>query len=201
MQLINFWVKLLIVPTLLTLLTSCFLSPPEEPGTVNNSKLAELINVAFDKQIEEIGSGRHSGFTQEAAKNTRVWLSEIKEIIVQCRSGPSNTSKTNSLRYHIGLQNGAWIKDIYSGERCDYSRTKPLIMKIRFVDGRAVEALTDGREKVAPVERIARRMNGFAERIIQEDQIRNRQRYFRSASPDNRKTPEQIKKEWDPKPK
>jgi hypothetical protein len=189
-------IAFLIALYLLFMWGSAIFSAPEEPGTINNPSLAKLIDNGFQKEIQLMNSRKYPGLIPEGGKNAQLWLTEIREIITQCKGGPRNTAKHNSLRYHIGLQNGEWIKDIHTGERCVYSYKKPLIMRVMLVEGRVTEAFTDGRERTESVGEVVAQMDSFAQKVIRVDYARNRNRYFAPLPQVEQKTQQQIDEEW-----
>jgi hypothetical protein len=179
------------MPSLLALLAACFDGPREVPGNLANPKLAQLLNEALDAEIKRMNPTWSPGLMPQAADNAKLWLKEIDEVVARCRYGPGNTSKFNLLEYDIRLQSTTVIEDVYSGHRCLYGFTSPLIMRVRFHEGRVVQVLTDGRELKNPVDAVRSDAGIFAEKIIRADWDRNRSKYFPAP-----KTSEQIRDEW-----
>ena len=183
--------KIMAIPFLTALLNACTDGPLEVPGSLPNPKLVELINVSLDEQIKRMDPGWSRGFLPQAAGNARLWLQEINEVVARCRYGPRNNSKSNLLEYDISLGSGEVIKDLYTGQRCAYQIGPPLVMRVRFKGGRVVEALTDGRERNAPVTSAKGEIDLLAESVVRADWSRRQSLYF---LPD--KTASDISKEW-----
>lgn len=183
--------KIMTFSFLTALLNACTDGPVEVPGSLPNPKLAEMINVSLDEQIKRMDPGWSPGFLPQAASNARLWLDEIKEVVARCRYGPRNDSKFNLLEYDITLRTGEVIKDVYTGQRCFYEVSAPLVMRVRFTDGRVTQALTDGRERKSPVSTAKGEIDQLALGVFRADLQRRSDRYF---SPG--KTASEISKEW-----
>jgi hypothetical protein len=179
----------------LSLLTSCFYGEREVPGAQPNPKLAELLNAALQEQIRMMNPIWAPGLLPQAADNARQWLGEIDEVVARCRYGPRNMSKQNRLEYDITLRSGALIESVFSGQRCLYGFAQPLVMRVRFDQGRVVQALTDGREMKQSIEAAQGEINLLAEKVVRADWLQRRERYFPPS-----KTSEEIRQEWQTKP-
>jgi hypothetical protein len=189
------YIRILLMPVLLSLLASCFYGEREVPGASPNPKLAELLNAALQEQIRMMNPIWAPGLLPQAPDNARLWLSEIDEVVARCRYGPRNNSKHNLLEYDIALRSGAMIEDVFSGQRCLYGFAQPLVMRVRFDQGRVVQALTDGRELKQSIDATKGEINLFAEKVIRTDWHQRRERYFPRS-----KTSEEIHQEWQTKP-
>lgn len=185
--------KIMAFPFLAALLNACTDGPVEVPGSLPNPKLAELINASLDEQIKRMDPGWSRGFLPQAAGSARLWLQEINEVVARCRHGPRNNSKFNLLEYDISLRTGEVIKDVYTGQRCTYEIGLPLVMRVRFAGGRAIEALTDGRERNSPVASSKGEIDQLSKGVIRADWSRRNALYFVPG-----KTASEISKEWLP---
>ncbi len=183
------------MPALLGLLASCFYGEREVPGALPNPKLAELLNAALQEQIRMMNPTWSPGLLPQAPDNARLWLSEIDEVVARCRYGPRNSSKSNQLEYDITLRNGEVIESVYSGRRCLYGFAQPLVMRVRFDQGRVVQALTDGRELKQSIYTAKSEIDLLAEKVIRVDWSQRKERYF-----PRDKTPEEVRQEWQTKP-
>jgi hypothetical protein len=187
----NSFLRIIIVPSLLAFLASCFHSKPEEPGQLANPKLAHFLNEALQKELQSMSPKTYPGLIPDASKNSQLWLTEIQEVVARCRYGPRSSSKFNLLEYDITLRNGQSINSVYTGQRCVYSIELPLVMRIQFENGQITQAFSDGRELKRSVDTIKGDVLLFAEKIIRADLTRNRSRYFPVG-----KTEAQIRDEW-----
>ena len=185
--------KIMAIPFLTALLNACTDGPLEMPGNLPNPRLVELINISLDEQVKRMDPGWSRGFLPQAAGNARMWLQEVNDVVARCRYGPRNHSKFNLLEYDILLNSGEVIKDLYTGQRCTYQISPPLVMRVRFERGRVVEALTDGRERNAPVASAKGEIDLLAKGVLRADWSRRQSLYF---LPD--KTAAEISKEWQP---
>lgn len=183
--------KIMAFSLLTALLNACTDGPVEVPGSLPNPKLAELINISLDEQIKRMDPSWSPGFLPQAASNARQWLKEINEVGARCRHGPRNNTKFNLLEYDITLLTGEVIKDVYTGQRCVYEVGAPLVMRVRFVGGRATDALTDGRERNSPVATAKVDVDLLAKSVVRADWQRRNALYF---SPG--KSALEIAKEW-----
>lgn len=186
-----FGTKIMAISFLTGLLNACTDGPLEMPGSLPNPKLVELINLSLDEQIKRMDPSWSRGFLPQAAGNARLWLQEINEVVARCRYGPRNNSKANLLEYDISLGSGEAINNLYTGQRCTYQISPPLVMRVRFASGRVVEALTDGRERNAPVASAKGEIDLLAKSVVRADWSRRQSLYF---LPD--KTASEISKEW-----
>lgn len=176
---------------LTALLSACTDGAVEVPGDVPNPKLAEMINISLDEEIRRMNPTWAPGLIPQAAASARLWLKEINEVVSHCKYGPRNSSKFNLLEYDVALNSGDVVKDVFTGQRCIYDVSLPLVMRVRFVEGKVIEVFTDGRERGAPVDAALSETNQFAESVIRVDWSRNRARYFPAS-----KTEAQISDEW-----
>jgi hypothetical protein len=178
----------------MSLLTACLAAEPEKPGTQSNPKLASLVQQSLNKEISSMNPTWAPGLKTGAGLVASSWLAQIVEVTSRCRYGPDDTSKFNKLEYEVTLKSGEVISKIYSGMLCQYQPGfgKPLIMKLVFKDGLAVDAFTDGRERAEPVSYAQRWISNCAEKIIRADWKRRPDAYFKDA-----KSVEQIRKEWE----
>ena len=183
--------KIMAIPFLTALLNACIDGPVEVPGSLPNPKLAEMINTSLDAQIKRMEPGWSPAFLPQAAANARLWLREINDVVARCRYGPRNNSKFNLLEYDITLVGGEMIKDVYTGQRCFYELSSPLVMRVRFAEGRVVETLSDGRERKLPTDSAKGDVALLAKSVLLVDRQRRNARYF---SPG--KTASDISKEW-----
>jgi hypothetical protein len=183
--------KTMILSSLAGLLGACADGPAEMPGNLSNPKLAELINVSLQDHILRMDPKSSPGFIPQAAANAQLWLKEINEVVARCRYGPKNNSRFNLFEYDIKLTSGELIQSVFSSRRCSYSTEVPLIMRVKFKSGRAIDVFTDGRELKQPVDMVRSDIQGFIDTVVKADLRRNPARYLQ---PD--KTAEQIAKEW-----
>jgi hypothetical protein len=191
-----FFFKIMAIPFLTALLNACTDGPVEVPGNLPNAKLSEMINSSLDQQIKRMDPGWSAAFLPQAVGNARLWLKEINDVVARCRYGPRNNSKFNLLEYDISLTNGDVITDVYTGQRCLYELGSPLVMRVRFSEGKVVETLTDGRELKLPVDSAKGDVALLAKTVLRVDRQRRNARYFAPG-----KTASEISKEWtDTKP-
>ena len=183
--------KIMAFSFLTALLNACTDGPVEVPGNLPNPKLVEMINASLDEQIKRMEPAWSPGFLAQAAGNARLWLQEINEVVARCRHGPRNNSKFNLLEYDILLRSGEVIKDVYTGQRCVYEISLPLVMRVRFVGGRVAEALTDGRERNSPVASAKGEIDQLSKGVVRADWQRRHALYFLPG-----KTASEISKEW-----
>ena len=176
---------------LTALFSACNDGAVEAPGNLPNPKLAEMINTSLDQEIRRMNPVWAPGLIPQASASARLWLKEISEVVAHCKYGPRNSSKFNLLEYDISLKSGDVIKDVFTGQRCIYEVSLPLVMRVRFAEGVAIQVLTDGRERASPVDAAMSEINQFAETVIRVDWRRNRALYFPAA-----KTEVQISDEW-----
>lgn len=169
----------LMIPLLSGLLVGCFgREAPEQPGALSNPQLAELLEASFERQLRELDPMWSPGLLPQAQDHARQWLGEIDEIVARCRGGPSNTSKGNLLEYDVHLRNGEALRGLFSGTRCLYQVSPPLVMRMRFAQGRVVEALTDGRELRLPMADVQPELDQLAQVVLRADWGRRRALYF-----------------------
>ena len=183
--------KIMAFSFLAALLNACTDGPVEVPGNLANPKLAEMINISLDEEIRRMNPSWSPAFLPQAVGNARLWLQEINEVVARCRHGPRNNSKFNLLEYDISLRSGEVIKDVYTGRRCTYEISPPLVMRVRFVGGRVAETVTDGRELKLPVDSAKGETTLLAKSILRADRQRRNARYFAPG-----KTASEIAKEW-----
>lgn len=183
--------KIMAIAFLTALLNACTDGPVEQPGSLPNPKLAEMINTSLDEEIRRMNPGWSPAFLPQAAENARLWLQDINEVVARCRYGPRNSSKFNLIEYDISTTTGEVIKDVYTGQRCIYGVSLPLVMRVRFAGGRVGETLTDGRELKLPVDSAKGETTLLAKSILRADRQRRNARYFAPG-----KTASEIAKEW-----
>jgi hypothetical protein len=171
--------------------TSCFDSEPEKPGSLTNPKLVELINQQVENQLRAIDPKKLAAFRSDARINVEIWLSSIDEAIARCRHGPGDDTKSNMLVLDIETKTGISIKELYTGQRCFYQLSKPLVMRVKFEKGRAIDAKTDGRELKSSVSVVKGEIAEFAHILVRADFSRNRGQYF---IPE--KSEREIAEEW-----
>lgn len=183
--------KMMVLSSLAGLLSGCTDGPVEMPGNLSNPKLVELINSGIEEDIDGMNSKSPRGFIPQARANARLWLKDINEVVARCRYGPDNHSRFNLFEYDIKLTNGEVLQSVFSSRRCRYNADIPLVMRVKFKLGQAVEVFTDGRELKQPVEKARPDIQALIDTVVKADLRRNPARYFQ---PD--KTAEQIAKEW-----
>jgi hypothetical protein len=172
-------------------LLGCFDSSPEAPGNISNPKLVELINREINAEIRQIDPDKNAGWTKDAKKATELWMSNITEVVARCRYGKNNENKFNQIELDIYTRSGNSLKSVYTGQRCFYKMSVPLVMRVKFANGRAIVALTDGRELTRSVDLIRYEVSQFAEHTVKADRSRNRDIYLSSE-----KSRAEIEEEW-----
>jgi hypothetical protein len=173
------------------LLAGCFDFGPEAPGNISNPKLVELINREINAEIKQIDPEKNAGWTKDAKKATELWMLDITEVVVRCRYGKGNENKFNQIELDISTRSGNSLKNVYTGQRCFYKMSVPLVMRVKFENGRAIDALTDGRELNGSVDLIKYEISQFAEHTVRADRSRNRNKYLSSE-----KSRQEIEEEW-----
>lgn len=187
--------KTMALAFLTTLLVACTGGEPELPGDQPNARLATLLETSIDEEIRRMNPVWAPGLLPQAPEQARAWLREIDQVVARCRYGPRNQSKANLLEYDITLRQGAPIIGVFSGQRCLYGVARPLVMRVRFVDGRVDQVTSDGREREAPVDAALGELRQFAHSVVRADWSRRPAHYF---PPDQ--TPADIAREWQAKP-
>ena len=187
--------KMTILAFFSTLLMACNGGEPEKPGNVPNPKLVELINASFEQQMGRMNPRWSRAYLPQASDNARLWLGQVDHVVTHCRYGPGSDSKFNLLEYDITLTNGELIKNVYTGLRCQYKLSSPLVMHLSFSNGQAASALTDGRERKRPMRESMGEINLLVETILGVDQSRRPSLYYPPA-----KTAKEFADEWNLKP-
>jgi len=138
--------------TTAAVLAACGGQAREQPGTIPNPLLAQMMEDALALELTRIEQQvSNKKMRPDAASQTRSWLQEVAEIVARCRHAPSDQSKFNLMEYDITLRTGERIENIYSGHNCAYwSEYRPLLMRVRLEQGRFADVLTDGRERKHP---------------------------------------------------
>jgi hypothetical protein len=183
--------KIFLIIGLAIFTIGCFESPPEMPGNLANPKLVELINREIAAEIRQIDPEKNSGWARDARRNTEQWMADITEVVARCRYGKSNENKFNQIELDIFTRSGNSLKDVYTGQRCFYRMTVPLVMRVKFENGRAIEAFTDGRELKGSIDLVRYEISQFAEHTVKADRSRNRDKYLASEKSRN-----EIDDEW-----
>lgn len=171
-----------------------FLSPPAEPGNIANPKLAELLNESIDAAISRMNPTDAPGLLPAAAANSRVFLTEVSEVVARCSKGRFEPNqKYNKLEYHLLRTDGVRYGPIYTGGgRCG---KHTLIYRAVFKDGRVAEAFTDGSERQYPISQVRGAVAEFGKHVTWSDWKYHEARYFAPtpAGP----TQADIAKEWE----
>jgi hypothetical protein len=169
----------------------CLESPPETPGNLSNPKLVELINGEIAVELSQIQPEKNSVWRPEARQLTEAWMSTIKEVTTRCRFGKNSERRFNQIELDIYVINGEPLLNVYTGLSCHYKMQAPLVMKVKFEKGKAVDALTDGRELRGSINSIRYEISKFAEQTVKADRSRNRDKYFAPGP-----TKKEIEEEW-----
>ncbi|RYZ34240.1 MAG: hypothetical protein EOO71_39665 [Myxococcaceae bacterium] len=168
------------------------LNPPEMPGDIPSPTLADLLNESVDHALKKMGPRDSPGMRPEAVANGRMFLGEVREVVVRCEKGSwSSRAKYNPLKYDLLFVDGRRLEGAATGSRCG---AEPLILRATFQDGRVVQATTDGRERAWPVELARGRVAEFGERVLSVDWHLHPDRYYPPAPPEP--TQEDIAKQW-----
>ena len=169
---------MLVLASLTNLLAACTQGAREMPGSRANAVLAQLLQAEIDAEIGRMNPTWSPGLIPQAPDNARAWLGEIDDVVARCRYGPRNHSKHNLMEYDVTLRGGERVTDVFSGQRCLYGVAPPLVMRVRFAQGRVGEVLTDGRELQAPVEAAVPELRKLAESVVRVDWARRPALYF-----------------------
>lgn len=181
-----------VIASLASLLAACTGGERETPGDRANAKLAGLLQAELDAEIQRMNPSWAPGLIAAAPEHARQWLREIDDVVARCRYGPRNRGKGNVLEYDITLRNGERMTGVPSGQRCLYGIAPPLVMRVRFANGRVAEALSDGREREGAVDAVSVEVQQFASRVIRHDWERRPALYF-PPSP----SAEDVRRGWD----
>jgi len=183
---------MLVLASLTNLITACTEGTREMPGSQANAVLAQLLQGEIDAEVGRMNPTWSPGLIPQAPDNARAWLGEIDDVVARCRYGPRNRSKHNLMEYDVTLRGGERINGVFSGQRCLYGVAQPLVMRVRFAQGRVGEVLTDGRERRAPVEAAVPELQKLAESVVRIDWMRRPALYF---PPE--KSAADIAREWE----
>lgn len=179
------------LPSLIALLAACTGGTPEVPGDLPNPKLAEMIDTAIAEEIARMNPVWSPGLLPQAPEQARRWIQDIEEVVARCSHGPGVRSERNRLEYDLTLRDGQVITGVHSGQRCLYDVARPLVMRVKFAQGRADTVLTDGREREHPVDAARSETGLLARRLVRLDWDRRPHLYF---PPD--KSASDIAREW-----
>jgi len=169
--------------TAAALLCACTDAPRELPGNLQSPGLARMLNDALAAEFRRMEVPDEAmRFKPDAAVQTRRWLGGLKEVVARCRHGPDNDTKANLLEYDIRLQDGTSIENVYSGRNCAYwSELRPLVMRVRWENGRVAEVLTDGRESRSPPSFFQNDATSLVIAVLRTDRARHAAAYFEIA--------------------
>jgi hypothetical protein len=169
----------------------CLEAPPETPGNLSNPKLVELINREIAVELRQIDPDKSPAWRPEARQLTEAWMTGINEVIARCRFGKNSERRFNQIELDIYIINGEPLLNVYTGQSCHYKIQAPLVMKVKFENGKAVDAFTDGRELRGSIDAVRYEISKFAEHTVKADRSQNRDKYFVPG-----KTKKEIEDEW-----
>lgn len=175
----SFALRVLLAAGLCAALGACgFGAGPEVPGDQPNPMLAAMASEHLDGALRRLDPRWVAQLQPGAQAQAQQWLGEIAEVVARCRYGPGDRSRGNLMEYDITLASGEVLRDVQGFRRCSYDLRPPLVMRVRFRDGRVDAVLTDGRERRFPPDDARNDLNTLVDAILRADQTRRPALYF-----------------------